>query len=380
MVDFNKIIQDAVKDTTEAIIKDNIKKYINELGLFTPTVINIKNQEPKEIDKVVHNRMSLVLNLVSNDIPVWLVGEAGTGKTQLAEDVALSLELPFYPISVCAQTTASSLYGYMNAAGTYVGTHFREAYEHGGVFLMDEIDNGNANVISVLNSALSNGYCSFPDKIVVRHKDFRLIASGNTYGTGADRMYLGRNELDAATLDRFAFVEVTYDENIEFAAITNKNIVDLLNSVRAKIKEQNIRHIVSTRAGIFLYKLLSAGVDFDTAINVALLKNLSQQNKIVLTKENKEFSDIKKDILRDFKTEKVKAAFGQKELFGIDPAAKEVVIDKINLAVEPDIQLDPAKIKKLKEIIEVKTELDGKKKISTKPLEIQQKEFEELFQ
>lgn len=52
---------------------------------------------------------------------------------------------------------------------------------------------------------MANNVCAFPDKMVKKHKDFIVCASGNTYGTGADRKYVGRLEIDAATLDRFAF-------------------------------------------------------------------------------------------------------------------------------------------------------------------------------
>jgi hypothetical protein len=133
----------------------------------------------------------------------FLTGAAGSFKTSSAEKVAEVLGLKCSAISVCAQTTASALLGYMSATGSYVETEFRKRYEQGGVFILDEIDNGNANVLAVLNSALANSYCAFPDGMVKRHEDFILVATANTYGTGANAQYVGRNALDAATLDRF---------------------------------------------------------------------------------------------------------------------------------------------------------------------------------
>jgi hypothetical protein len=41
------------------------------------------------------------------------------------------------------------------------------------------------------------------------------MAATNTFGLGADAMYAGRNQLDAATLDRFYVVRVDYDENLD---------------------------------------------------------------------------------------------------------------------------------------------------------------------
>src|SRR5215217_6156820 len=80
---------------------------------------------------------------------------------------------------------------------------------------MDEIDAGNANVIIQVNAALSNGYCSFPDGMVQRHDDFIFLASANTFGDGASRQYVGRNQLDAATLDRFTTLVWEIDEELE---------------------------------------------------------------------------------------------------------------------------------------------------------------------
>ena len=42
-----------------------------------------------------------------------------------------------------------------------------------------------------------------------------FIAAGNTTGAGADMKFVGRNQLDGATLDRFVFVFWEYDEDFE---------------------------------------------------------------------------------------------------------------------------------------------------------------------
>ena len=90
-----------------------------------------------------------------------------------------------------------------SAQGTIVSTEFRKAYENGGLFLFDEIDASMPGAILAFNAALANNFMDFPDKKVPRHKDFYCIAAANTFGSGADRQYVGRNQLDAASLDRF---------------------------------------------------------------------------------------------------------------------------------------------------------------------------------
>src|SRR5688572_1560316 len=49
--------------------------------------------------------------------------------------------------------------------------HSLPALTEGGVLCLDEIDNSNPSVLTVLNSALANGYCSFPNGMPAKHKD-----------------------------------------------------------------------------------------------------------------------------------------------------------------------------------------------------------------
>ena len=142
-----------------------------------------------------------VLQISALGINQMLVGPAGSGKTTLAAQVAQALNLEFYFTG--ALQTKYDIIGFIDGNGIYHRTAFRNAFENGGVFLWDEIDSSDARAMVAFNSALENDTADFPDGNVKRHPDFISIASANTYGRGADRMYIGRNHLDAATLDRF---------------------------------------------------------------------------------------------------------------------------------------------------------------------------------
>ena len=83
------------------------------------------------------------------------------------------------------------------------------------MFLCDEMDAGNANVLATLNALLSQPVAAFPDGMIPRHEAFVFIAAGNTTGAGADMKFVGRNALDGATLDRFVFVFWEIDEDYE---------------------------------------------------------------------------------------------------------------------------------------------------------------------
>lgn len=177
------------------------------------------------------------------------------------------------------------LMGYMDAQGHYVRPVFREAFENGGVFLLDEFDSGNSNVITCVNSALSNGCCSFPDGVVKKHEDFVCVAAGNTYGTGADRQYVGRNQLDAASLDRFAFLEWPYDGEIELKYAHEQGGDEALcwglrvQAIRKAIEASKQRIIVSPRATFGGARLLKKGLSRDQVEEMVIWKGVKKEIK-----------------------------------------------------------------------------------------------------
>jgi hypothetical protein len=223
----------------------------------------------------VHKSFEKLLAVASNRLHAFLVGEAGSFKTSSAEKVAKTLGLEYSSISVCMQTTASSLLGYMDATGNYVSTEFRKRYENGGVFILDEIDNGNANVLSVLNSALANGSCAFADGMVAKHKDFILIATANTFGNGANAQYVGRNQLDSATLDRFVTIEWNYDEALEMAIASNKDWCAVVQKYRYAVSNLGLRLVVSPRATFQGEKLLASGLKERDVIKMVITRGAS---------------------------------------------------------------------------------------------------------
>jgi MoxR-like ATPases len=252
-------------------------------------IITRDAEAPVKLEGVQHEKFELLLRIVGANLPVFMVGPAGTGKTLGAETVARSLGLDFYAISVGSQTSKSDIFGYQDAQGNYHATAFRLAYENGGVFLLDEADAGNANVLVGLNASLSNGYVFFPDgKMVQMHENFRMIATANTFGNGASRQYVGRNQLDAATLDRFTVLTWDIDDRIEeaIAAKAPNFGARWLRVVRAVREEAidrlELRAVVSPRATLRGSTLLESGVTYEDAVQVALIANMPEAEREVL--------------------------------------------------------------------------------------------------
>ena len=247
--------------------KHEVTKQIDNLR---PQVTNIAvaNKPTVQIQGVLHNRFTDILHTVGAGVHAYLVGSAGTGKSTIGKQVADSLAVPFASKSVSGQTPESALVGYMAGGGNYVGTEFRRIFEFGGVFLLDEVDNGNPNVLNVLNSALANDSMAFADGMVSRHKDFVAIATANTYGNGATAEYVGRNPIDKAFLNRFATIDIDIDENVEDAMLKSVGLsldvsrlwITAIRKARTNVFANNLRVIVSPRNTLNGAKQISAGM------------------------------------------------------------------------------------------------------------------------
>lgn len=198
----------------------------------------------------------------SRRVNVWMPGPAGSGKTTAAGNVAAALGLPFYYTGAIMDET--KIFGYMNANGGYVETDFFKAYTQGGVFLWDEADASDPMVSNMLNGAGDGMLASFPHGMFKRHADFVFIAAANTYGMGANDRYVGRNRLDAATLDRFVKLSWGYSPQLEQHIIADTYAYDTMLRIRSAVDAAGYDLIISTRAGM-RHRLLRTMPDLYTA-------------------------------------------------------------------------------------------------------------------
>jgi cobaltochelatase CobS len=213
---------------------------------------------PPQTVKRHHKLLPKVLRKLAAGLNVMLVGPAGSGKTTLAEQVSEELKLNFDFIACSAGMSEGQLMGRLlpveaGGAFAYVPSTFVNAYENGGVFLLDEFDSADGNTCVLLNAALAGCKMAVINRtekpMAIKHKDFKLIAAANTFGLGPDRMYVGRNQLDAATLNRFScgVIECDYDRELEAEIVTDKVILESCWKLRDLIRERKFRQICGTR-------------------------------------------------------------------------------------------------------------------------------------
>jgi len=243
------------------------------------------------IDGPVNEAFDDVLALCNAGLNVMLVGPAGSGKTTLARQVAKALRLRYSEMSVSGATTEGDLFGrsipnVSDGTMRFQPSDFLESYENGGMFCLDEFDSGNENTFVKVNSAVG-GKCAFVEarkhnglsSFVKRHEQFRLVACANTYGTGSSMVYTGRNQLDAATLDRFVSVWVDYCEPLERSLAMSESWLHRVWRIRERVNAQKMRRVVSTRMFFVNANLMSAAGLSEDKIMSLLLQSWTQDDR-----------------------------------------------------------------------------------------------------
>ena len=255
-------------------------------------VISIPQLDVKSVVETPHELFEQLLELVNLNLNVYLWGPAGSGKSTAASQVAKALGRNYGYISLDPQAGRSVLMGYMDVNGKYVRTPFRDAYEHGHVFCIDEADNASANLVVALNSALENGHCAFPDAIIAKHPNFVLVATGNTAGRGGDPRYANRRPFDPAFADRFVFLKWDYDKSMERKVAVGINPksrpwITWVQSVRDYCDANKIDRIVTPRAtlrGALLLKTTKRTVEEVAEMLIFRGLDKSTTEKIVTAK------------------------------------------------------------------------------------------------
>lgn len=276
-------------------VQQQVQRLVDEaVGARVPREIVVKQADRPDvkIDGHVHPAFEKVLRLTTARVNVMLVGPAGCGKTHLFSQVAEAMGLEHSSISLSGGVTEAHLTGRLLPTGeggrfVYTESPFIRRYTNGGAFLLDEMDGGDSNVLLAINQATANGgfdvearAASGLDTYVKRHASTVLMATANTFGTGAGALYVGRNQLDAATLDRWYVVQMDYDKAYEERCAPSQ-VTHFVWRLRELITANKWRRVASTRMIQKAGAALAAGLDWAT-VRGDILSGFSQDelNKI----------------------------------------------------------------------------------------------------
>lgn len=243
----------------------------------------------------------LVRGLIENRINVYLHGEAGTGKTSLAIDLADYLRRPKFIISCSQWTSPIDIIGGETPSGYREGKLI-EAWRYGGILILDELPKLEPNTAGLLNFALAQTgrgedatITSGAGKVYKKHKDFGVIATGNTNMKDADYRYGANFKQDFSLIDRFSAGYVFIRKNEDFEKKLLEPYISLwefFDILRDIINKNNINEIVSVRTMLAFKSVIDSQI---TAIKNN--KRPSIEFKIMLSNYLASFSKQDYDLI-----------------------------------------------------------------------------------
>lgn len=273
---------------------------IESLDDFVPTESFYKIM--KKIDFRVKQNMIDNLNLGITDIDsikqnyvnILLWGEPGTGKTTIANTVSAVTGMPIYMETINEDSEDDVFEGknkIVNGSISFVETAFLEAFEKGGIILLEEINLARANVFtSVMNQAIEypfilkrNGY-----EQIRRHPLTVIIATMNidTEGTSAvnsssAQRFLSKYEIKEPTEAEFKNVLVRkgfLEKDVNY-------VYHVYSKVRADLKssEQKRRYLreLSIRQCLGALMSMQEGINPKEALIDSIYGSLAVKNKKV---------------------------------------------------------------------------------------------------
>jgi len=286
-----------LSDSLESVkkeIEDTLKAKLDTLQASRLIIEDRRSTPPTitELPDAVHASVPEVIGIVQSGCWCAAVGPSGGGKTLGAFQCADALKIPRQLVCIKQMTriiAPHDLIGFMDAGGHYRKGAWTDAIlgqvydnSNGGkiptthfstpaMIIVDEMDNANENVIMILK-ALNTGRIMMPYGMQEVNPQVVVIATMNTWGTGATREYVGRCAQDAALLNEFQFQEWNYDEAFEWALLQRlymsykdaggwklehmRTLLDMFSAMRVNAEKQNIRIIISTRNIINVAKML----------------------------------------------------------------------------------------------------------------------------
>lgn len=245
------------------------------------------------------NLLKTIMLGVELNMPVYLWGHAGVGKTTVIEQICAHTKRPWIRVQHTGNTEESHILGQWtvkNGETVFELGPLPLAMINGWVYVADEYDFAFPSVTAVYQSVLEGKPLIIKEapkelRVIRPHANFRFVGTGNTNGSGDETgLYQGTNLQNAANYERFAIVErVEYMPKAQEEAILvnqtgimkedAKKLVDFATQVRDAYDSKKITMTISPRTLIYASKLGMARNDFKIGLSQSFINRLSSVDR-----------------------------------------------------------------------------------------------------
>jgi cobaltochelatase CobS len=308
-------------DTSSTPVATSMKKNFHEVfGLGKvkaalsskgePIKISVMPDTPEFSDMVPAVDPNYVFNLdvlkslmfgLEMNIPTFLWGHSGTGKTTIFEQVAARTRRPTVRVQHTANMEEEHIVGGWRLRDGHTFFEYGPlpmAMKYGWLYIADEYDFGRPEVLAVYQAVLEGKPLFIKEadtsmRVVKPHPDFRIVATGNTNGQGDETgLYQGTTIQNAANFERFGIVEkMPYMEKAleeRLVALQSdippedaKLLVDFATRVRQEFDSSKLSNPISPRslinAGMYGY----AHNNYHLGLQKAFINRLSTVDREV---------------------------------------------------------------------------------------------------
>lgn len=230
---------------------------------------------------------------------VAIVGPAGNGKTTACEIALQAQNIDYLMLSCTDRTEVIDLVG--GTVLTKDGEQWRDglvtrAFKAGQAVILDEADALDPRVMMSLQTALLDPgpdgnarYVTVEGEKVYPADKCPILMTMNTVGSGRNRQYVGRNQLDAASLDRLTMIQTTYENEADMLQKRGvgkrlaSRIVTWAEVMRNKIDDAGLPLVLSPRTMLRIAQCVDDfGWDFQVATELEFFSRIDPQDQPLL--------------------------------------------------------------------------------------------------
>lgn len=271
-----------------------------------------------------------IMNIAfASNVPTYLYGHAGVGKTSLIEQYCARTRRPFLRVQHTANVEEAHIVGQWtvreengNAVTKFELGPLPYAMKYGLVYCADEYDFGQPAILATYQAVLEGKSLVIKEadeenRVIIPHKNFRFFATGNTNGTGdSSGAYQGTVIQNAANYERFGITKkIDYmtekeerqillcktkiaslagDENKEARESTVDSILKFANQMRSKFESGDISIAPSIRVLINIINIGWSLGDLKLGVEYAYANRLrpGEEKEAAMVVANQYISDL----------------------------------------------------------------------------------------